>query len=398
VPKHRKPEGEPWLAPVGAHAPAGNGYRASKGYDGGAVEPGWAAAPEGHYRQERQDWRDWGPPPALPPDHPSAPMPRVEFPADQPLRRVPAPRIPAPRSPVAPAGYQRQTDPPWPETTSYGDESGSQEPGPGPATRRLPNGRFPGRNSVGAPWQVPTPADGYGPPNAQEAQDYAAAIREAAEREAAAITRDATNRADAITQRATDQATAIREAAERDAAELRARLASMSGELGRVAAYVTQNLSTPPRSVPSPAEVTAAPAAKAAATTPRPAPTRKPPTSATTTRPGPARQTGAKPAGRQAKVMRRMVVAIAAVSAIGAIAGTSELALHGVPFFILRANGAGAGETGPKEPVNPEMPKQAGEVHCSVLHLACTLSTPSADNQPGAHHQSATPQPSTSKK
>lgn len=365
VAKHRRPEMVPWLASVDASAhtaesgpeaagygqtattatrtaarsragPAGNGYPASRGYDGAAAEPGWAAAPEGPSRQEWQDWPDWGPPPALHPDHPSAPMPRVQFPAGHP--RQPSP---APPPPGAPTSYQI----------------------------------------------------------AQEAQDYAAAIREAAEREAAAITRDATNRADAITQQATDQAAAIRGAAERDAAELRARLDSMSGELGRVAAYVTQNLSIPPRSAPRPAEVTAGPAVKAAATTTRPPPAARLPGAATTTRPGPARQTGAKPAGRQAKVMRRMAAAFAVVSVIGAVSGTTELVLHGFPFFILRANGAGAGETGPREPANPELPKQAGEVQCSVLHLACTLSSPGADRQPGAHRRPATHhQPTTSKK
>jgi len=71
--------------------------------------------------------------------------------------------------------------------------------------------------------------------------------------------------------------------------------------------------------------------------------------------------------------MRKMAFAIAAVSVIGAISGTTELALHGGPFFMLRANGAGAGETGAREPVNPELPKKASEVQCSLLHLACTL-------------------------
>jgi len=71
--------------------------------------------------------------------------------------------------------------------------------------------------------------------------------------------------------------------------------------------------------------------------------------------------------------MRKMAFAIAAVSVIGAISGTTELALHGFPFFVLRANGAGAGETGPNEPVNPELPQKAGEVQCSLLHLGCTL-------------------------
>jgi hypothetical protein len=279
----------------------------------------------------------------------------------------------------------------------------------------MPQVQFPAdRPSRPVPDPRPPRALGQAPQVEQEAHDYAAAIRGAAEREAAAIARDATNRADAITRQATEQAAAIRQAAEREAADLRARLDSMSGELGRVAAYVTQNLSIPPGSAPRPAEETTGPAAKAAVATTRPPPaarpagavattrpppTARPPGAVTTTRPAPARQTGAKPAGRQAKVMRRMAAAFAVVSVIGAVSGTTELLMHGGPFFILRANGAGAGETGPKEPANPELPKQAGEVQCSVLHLACTLSSPGAGSQPGAHRRPAIHhQPTTSKK
>jgi hypothetical protein len=96
--------------------------------------------------------------------------------------------------------------------------------------------------------------------------------------------------------------------------------------------------------------------------------------------------------------MRKMMAAFAAVSVIGAVSGTAELVLHGFPFFILRANGAGAGETGPREPANPVLPKKAGEVKCSVLHLACTLSAPGAHRQPGAHRRPATHHQSTTSK
>jgi hypothetical protein len=427
VAKHRRSEEAPWLAPVGAPvhmaewgpetggyghpAPAavhaGDGYPSSRGYDGAAVEPGWAAPP-GHPWPEPQNWQDWGPPPALPPDHPSAPMPRVQVRADDPSWPVPAPRLPG-----APTCYQRQTRPRRQETTDYRHETGPWGPGPGPASGRVGNGRSPNRNPMGTAGHVLPPADRQAARIAQEAQDYADALCEAAEHEAAAITQDATDRAGAITRQATEQAVAIREAAERDAAELRARLDSMSGELGRVAAYVTENLSVSPGSAPEPAEVTAGPAAKAA-TVPRPTSTGKPPASAATTRPppaarpagvatitrpGPARQTGAKPAGRQAKTMRKMVAALAAVSVIGVVSGTTELVMHGFPFFMLRANGAGAGESGPKEPANPVLPTKADEVKCSVLHLACTVSASGASRQPGAHRRSATHhQPTTGKK
>jgi hypothetical protein len=88
----------------------------------------------------------------------------------------------------------------------------------------------------------------------REAWNQAAAIRQAAEQEAAAIRKQATS-----------QAAAIREAAEREAAELKAALLDMSGELGRVAAYVTDNLTAPmlpgtrPAALPAPAEACAPP-------------------------------------------------------------------------------------------------------------------------------------------
>jgi hypothetical protein len=215
----------------------------------------------------------------------------------------------------------------------------------------------------------------------QQAAGQAAAIREAAEAEAAEIRQQAA----ALQQQATDQAAAIREAAEREAAEMRAAAQSMSGELHRVAAYVTQNLATPgapPAALPAtaPNALPAGPGTKTARPVAKPArpgtktarPVAKP------ARPGtkpasPVARPTTKPANRQAKVMRKMAFAVAAVSVIGAISGTTELAMHGFPFFVLRANGAGAGETGPKEPVNPELPQKAGEVQCSLLHLACTL-------------------------
>jgi hypothetical protein len=61
--------------------------------------------------------------------------------------------------------------------------------------------------------------------------------------------------------------------------------------------------------------------------------------------------------------MQKMAVAFAAVSLIGAVSGTTELALHGFQFFIFRANGAGASEIGPKEPVNPVLPPAPGTHH-----------------------------------
>jgi len=200
-------------------------------------------------------------------------------------------------------------------------------------------------------------------------------MRQAAEEEAAAIRQQATEEAAALTRQAAEEAAKIREAAEREAAELRAVLQSMQGELGRVAAYVTDNLTVPAIPAARPAE---APVTRPARPAPRPAgPATRPQTPPSAlaepgtrpARPGvrptrpvtsPARpSTRPNNSGRQAKVMRRFVAGFALVSVLSAASGFAELALHGFPFFIFRANGAGASETGPKEPVNPVLPSAA---------------------------------------
>ena len=241
--------------------------------------------------------------------------------------------------------------------------------------QRLEANDFRNSDAVQIAERILSDADYQAAETQQEASAQATAIREAAEAEAAEIRQQAA----ALKQQATDQAAATLQAAEREAAEMRAATQSMSGDLHRVAAYVTQNLATPgapPAALPAaaPAALPAEPATKPTRPAAKPVrPGTKPARPAARPATKPAVQPAKKPAGRQAKVMRRMAFAIATVSAIGAIAGTTELALHGGPFFALRANGAGAGETGPREPVNPVLPQKAGEVQCSLLHLACTL-------------------------
>jgi hypothetical protein len=90
------------------------------------------------------------------------------------------------------------------------------------------------------------PAAGHGSGGkAKTADDQAAAIKDEAWDQAAAIRRAAEREAATIRRQAESRAAAIREEAEREAAELRSALLAMSGELGRAAAYVTQNLATP---------------------------------------------------------------------------------------------------------------------------------------------------------
>jgi hypothetical protein len=253
-----------------------------------------------------------------------------------------------------------------------------QHPGGGQTPLRDGTSSWPtGQRPAG---QVLTVAEDQAAAITREASEEAAAIRQAAEQEAATIRRQVSIQAAAIQQEAADQAAAIRQAAEREAAELKAALVAMSGELGRAAAYVTQNLAAPGA---APAALPAGPATRPARPNAEPAsPDTKP------VRPGsrpagpaarPARPDArptTKPVGRQAKVYRKFVAAFAVVSLIGVATGTAELALHGFAFYIFRANGAGATETGPTEDQGPGQP-----------------GAPGAHHQPATHHQPRTAKP-----
>jgi hypothetical protein len=368
VPKHRRSEFEPSLTPAGGPANAAEYWSEPVGYDT-AAPPGWAAAPEG---PSWQDWQDWGQAPALPPDHPSAPMPRVQFPADHPSAPLPAYRDP--RAPDFPLPAQQPAQPAadlagpeWRETTGYAhpptrprrDTTGYQWPagpgwqeaadyretgpaGPGPAPGRSQNDRSPNRDSLLTAGQVvPRP----GGQTARDAQDYAAAIRDAAERDAAAI----------------------REAAEREALELRDRLQSMSGELGRMAAYVAESLagSAMPATAPAlPAGRPALPAGRPALPATRVAmPDTRPgarPEARPVTRPEarPATRPETRPAGpprprttpakgpqkrpRQQRAIRIATGASAALLLFAVGCGAAEIGSHGFAFFVFRESGVGS--------------------------------------------------------
>jgi hypothetical protein len=401
--------------PRAAHAAtrrAWNRYPSSIDYNDHPDGPVWAGreAPPWLEWEEWQDRQDWGPPPALHPDHPSAPVPRVQIPADHPSGAMQVPRAPGPpgrsgaRGTAAPSppqrgpgrtrtpgrhdsvtttatvgyltlhhevsafhrqpgsarpealGYHRRVGSGMPGSNGYRGPAPVYRPGAGPATEWLEDDSSADEDPLWMAGQVLTLADDKAALIAQEAQDDAAAIREAAQRDAAAI----------------------REAAEREAAELRARLNSMLGELGRITAYLTESLAGPALSAIAPAlpataealRVTAVAMPAVAPTLPDARPARP------ATRPArPSGRPATKPAGRQAKAMRKMVAAFAVASVLGAVAGTTELALHGLPFFIFRANGAGASEVGPREPANAP---RAGQPFLPGVH-----------HRPAPHQQSS---------
>ena len=79
--------------------------------------------------------------------------------------------------------------------------------------------------------------------------------------------------------------------------------------------------------------------------------------------------------------MHKMVAAFVAVSVVGVVAGAAEMALHGLPFFVFRANGAGASLTGLKEDQGPGQPDAPGR------HGTAPAATPGATakaHNPGA--------------
>ena len=199
----------------------------------------------------------------------------------------------------------------------------------------------------------------------QEAYEQAAALRATAEREAA---------------EARQQAAATRATAAAEAAELLTTAKTMQSELGRVAAYVTESLTSPGLPITKPAarpgakpggrpaaKPTASPDAEpadSAAAEPAARPAR--PGTKPTARPGakPSARPDAKPVtkqiGRQINAMRKMVIALVAVCLLGGIAGATEIGLHGFSFFLFRNAGAGAGNSrdldenqGPGQPAAP---------------------------------------------
>jgi hypothetical protein len=107
-----------------------------------------------------------------------------------------------------------------------------------------------------------------------------------------------------------------------------------------------------------------------AATPARPAPGARP------RHAGPSARSSGKSAGRQAQAARKVTVTLATLVLVGVMAGNAEIALHGLPFFVFRANGAGASVTGLTEDQGPGQPNAPG------AHLQ-TTPVPRATPSPG---------------
>ena len=234
-----------------------------------------------------------------------------------------------------------------------------------------------------------------------EANQQATEIRHEARDDAATARTDAKQEAARLVQQAADQAAATLAAAELQAAKIRAGILKLSADLGGVATNFTEDLLSPAKPATKPAADPAAklraqaaagvaappitepaapsaaePAARLAtkpATKPPARPATKPATrsvAAPATKPGvsprrtkPGTQAPGKAKNRQVSAARKMTAALVALTLAGIATGATEVVLHGPAFFVFRANGAGASQTGPEEDQGPGQPNAPGAHH-----------------------------------
>jgi hypothetical protein len=233
-----------------------------------------------------------------------------------------------------------------------------------------------------------------------EANQQATEIRHEARDDAATARADAKQEAAKVVQQAADQAAATLADAELQAARIRAGILKLSADLGGVATSFTEGLLSPAKPATKPTAdppaklraqraqaapgVAAPPATKPAArqatqpaarqaTQPAARPAPKPATRSATapvTKPGvsprrikPETQAAGQTKNRQVSAARKMTAALVALTLAGVATGATELVLHGPAFFVFRANGAGASQTGPEEDQGPGQPNAPGAHH-----------------------------------
>jgi hypothetical protein len=191
-----------------------------------------------------------------------------------------------------------------------------------------------GDRDFGGGWQEP----------AAPAPSSATAIWAAAERDAARIQ-----------QQASGQAAKIRATAEADAAELQALIKTLTDDLANVTGYLTEAFGIPAQRASTPVHPPVRKPAASPAAAPSASPTERPATSPAAkpaTRPAtPATRPADTPATQPAKAATRprqyaaargIAIIIAALIGLVAVAGSTEIVLHGLGFFVFRSPGTGA--------------------------------------------------------
>jgi hypothetical protein len=223
-----------------------------------------------------------------------------------------------------------------------------------------------------------------------EANQQATEIRHEARDDAATARAEAKLEADKLVKQAADQAAATLAAAEQQAARVRAEILKLSADLGGVASSFTESLLSPAAAKPKAGPATpkadappklraqaAAGAAAPPATTPAARPAAKPAAraaSAVALKPGvsprrikPEPKDAGKTKNRQVSASRKVTAAFVALSVAGVATGVTEVVLHGPAFFVFRANGAGASQTGLTEDQGPGQPNAPGAHHHATV-------------------------------
>jgi hypothetical protein len=309
------------------------------------TDPNWSSS-------EVSPRPQWNGPPLLPPDHPSAPVPRVHA-ALVPGAGVVVWNPARSMSPGLPRSRPNSGPPRPPQRMPGGQPNRGTAARPGPGVYDHRPGQYPGPQARLSARPAPR---GNG---RQDAGQDVAAIRQ--------------------------EATAMRQAAEKEAAHLRAVILSLSEQLSQVSAYIRENVASPGGLATMPAPSFAPPRPR---TRPNGPATRPPRPRTPQGRPaglaGPGRPRIARAqdtAGRQRKAMRIAAGATAATFSIAVIAAAANIAHFGPKFFVFRENGAG--ETGPNGGTDQDfLAKQAAAAKAATQ--AHTPGKHSAKNTPGA--------------
>ena len=284
-------------------------------YDGAPAASDWTPDAGGSDWQEWNDWQDWGPPPAMHPDHPSAPVSRIQLPPDHPSGQYWTPRAPSgplrddggnghagpSQGPPRRRSVARDSDGPGSLPTYLAVVAEGQahrevsrfehEPRRGPQEavgyQREPGlpRRDSGLHRRPAPgWEESTDfrrdTGPFGPAVPGRFQSDRSSDRDSAgsggqvvalaDGQAARTAQRAAADAAAIREAAERDAAATRDAAEREAAEMRTRLEAMLSELNRMSAYADSAGAAsmlapaplaPPEARPAPARIGSAPPA-----------------------------------------------------------------------------------------------------------------------------------------
>jgi hypothetical protein len=202
-----------------------------------------------------------------------------------------------------------------------------------------------------------------------EANQQATEIRHEARDDAATARAEAKQEADRLVRQAADQAATTLAAAGQQAAKVRAEILRLSADLGGVASSFTESLLSPAPPAATPKGDPAAQPAARPATQPPAKPAARSAT-AVATKPGvsprrikPEPMDARKTKNRQVSASRKVTAAFVALSVAGVATGVTEVVLHGPAFFVFRANGAGASQTGLTEDQGPGQPNAPGAHH-----------------------------------